>query len=320
MKRPGLRIHAPAILYFDCVRRCGSFREAARILNVASSAVNRQILKLEDELGTPLFERLPGGLQLTAAGEIFARHALTVIQDTERVKSQLDALQGLRSGHVELATVEGVTIDLLPVAIERMRELYPQVSVGVSIHGSTGIPETITSGNADLGLAFALQRNDGLHQLIRAHLHLGAIMRPDHPLAAAKKLSFATCAAYPLILAKPELSIHHLMGPALSQTRNWGRPIVETGSVELAKKLAMRGDGIAFQTRIGIEEELLSGKLVHIPLVQNQPIMSDLGLYIRAQRAMPVAVDAFAQILAKEIEQRSMAEQQNLDDPRPAND
>lgn len=316
MSRPKLRIHAPAIVYFDRVRRCGSFREAARTLNVASSAVNRQILKLEEEIGAPLFERLPGGLQLTAAGEIFARHVITVLQDTERVRSQLDALHGLRSGHVEIATIEGVTVDLLPVAIERMRKLYPKVSIGVSILGSTAIPEMIISGNADLGLAFALQRNDNLHQLIRSHLHLGAIMRPDHPLASQRKLRFATCAAYPLILAKPELSIAHLLGPAINQARDWSQAVVETGSVELAKKLALRNVGIAFQTRIGIEEELRRRTLVHIPLVHNQPIMSDLGLYIRAQRSLPVAVDAFAQILAEEIESRAEQEQNLLDDPQ----
>ncbi|PKM03292.1 MAG: LysR family transcriptional regulator, partial [Gammaproteobacteria bacterium HGW-Gammaproteobacteria-6] len=100
-----LRIHSPAIHYFDMVRRCQSIREASRRLNVASSAVNRQILKLEDEIGAPLFERLPGGLRLTAAGEIFARHVIVVLQDAERVRSELDALQGLRTGHVEIATV-----------------------------------------------------------------------------------------------------------------------------------------------------------------------------------------------------------------------
>ncbi|WP_257211646.1 LysR family transcriptional regulator, partial [Sphingobium sp. IP1] len=45
------------VVYFDAIRRAGSIREAARRLNVASSAVNRQLLKLEAELGTPLFER-----------------------------------------------------------------------------------------------------------------------------------------------------------------------------------------------------------------------------------------------------------------------
>ncbi|MFO5967001.1 LysR family transcriptional regulator, partial [Pseudomonas aeruginosa] len=95
-----LHIHAPAIHYFDMVRRCHSIREAARRLNVASSAVNRQILKLEDEIGAPLFDRLPGGLRLTGAGEIFARHVTVVLQDMERGRSGLDgaALQGVQCG------------------------------------------------------------------------------------------------------------------------------------------------------------------------------------------------------------------------------
>ena len=84
-----LRIHSPAIHYFDMVRRCNSIREAARRLNVASSAVNRQILKLEDEIGAPLFDRLPAGLRLTPAGEILTRHITVVLQDVERVRSEL---------------------------------------------------------------------------------------------------------------------------------------------------------------------------------------------------------------------------------------
>ncbi len=309
-----LRIHAPAIAYFDKVRRCGSFREAARSLNVASSAVNRQILKLEEELGAPLFERLPSGLRLTPAGEVFTRHVIAVMQDTERVSSELDALQGLRSGHVEITTVEGVTVDLLPVVIERMRNLYPNVSVGVSIMGSTAIPEQIVNGQADLGLAFALLRNNELHQLVRGRFHLGAIMPPDHPLASHQHLTFASCAAYPLILAKPDLSIAHLLQPAISQSKNWGRAVVETSSVELAKKLAMRGSGIAFQTRIGIEYELQRGELVHIPVMHNRPVMSDLGLYTRAGRSLPVAVDAFARMLVEEIASREQAERQTFGD------
>ena len=69
-----LKFHSVAVTYFDMVRRCESIREAARRLNVASSAVNRQILKLEDDIGAPLFDRLNSGLRLTPAGELFARH------------------------------------------------------------------------------------------------------------------------------------------------------------------------------------------------------------------------------------------------------
>src|ERR1700751_3311474 len=91
-----LRIHAAALLYFDAVRRAGSIREAARRLNVASSAVNRQILKLEAEIGAPLFDRFPDGIKLTWAGEAIARHVLVVLQDLDRARSDIEGLKGAR--------------------------------------------------------------------------------------------------------------------------------------------------------------------------------------------------------------------------------
>jgi DNA-binding transcriptional LysR family regulator len=82
-----MRIHSRAIMYFDMVRRCRSIREASRRLNVSASAVNRQLLYLEGEIGSPLFERLPTGMKLTPAGEVLARHSILVIQDAQRTAS-----------------------------------------------------------------------------------------------------------------------------------------------------------------------------------------------------------------------------------------
>jgi DNA-binding transcriptional LysR family regulator len=100
---------------------------------------------LKAEIGSPLFERLPAGLRLTAAGEVFARHVLVVLQDAARASSELDALQGLRTGHVEIATVSGVTVDLLPSVLEGMTARYPHITVGVTSLGSQAIPEAVTS-------------------------------------------------------------------------------------------------------------------------------------------------------------------------------
>ncbi len=50
-------LHSRMLRYLDEVARCGSIRQAAERLNVASSAINRQILALEAELGTPIFHR-----------------------------------------------------------------------------------------------------------------------------------------------------------------------------------------------------------------------------------------------------------------------
>lgn len=127
--------------------------------------MNRQLLKLEAELGMQLFDRLTGGLKLTHAGAAFARHAIDVLQDADRVRSELEAIQGLRSGHVEIAAVEALTSDLLPDVLARLRELYPRITVGVNILGSSAISHAVISGDVDGGIAFSIDRNVDLQQL-----------------------------------------------------------------------------------------------------------------------------------------------------------
>jgi DNA-binding transcriptional LysR family regulator len=302
-----LRIHAPAIYYFDMVRRCHSIREAARRLNVASSAVNRQILKLEDEMGATLFDRLPGGLRVTAAGEILTRHITLLLQDVERVRGELDGLHGVQTGHVEIATVEGAAVELLPAALKRMRERYPKVTIGVTVQGSQSIPSAVVNGQADLGLAFALPRGDEITQLCVGHFRLGALMTPSHVLAGESHVSYAQCCEHGVIQAKSELSVHHLIAP-LHKRAAPNKALLHSNSMELARQLARQQLGIAFQTRIGIEADLARGELLHIPLSDQGGIFSDLGVYARKDRDLPVAVQALAHLLGEEIALRERDE------------
>jgi DNA-binding transcriptional LysR family regulator len=303
-----MRVHAAAVLYFDAVRRAGSIREAARRLNVASSAVNRQILKLEQESGAQLFERLPNGLKLTAAGEALARHFIVVLQDLDRARSDIDSLRGGRAGHITVATVEGVCGSILPDVIDRMRGRAPRVTLGITTMGSFAIPHAVTQGDADIGLAFALRRSPDLQQVALGRFRLGAVVRPDHPLAKRKKVSLAACLDFPLILAAPELSINQLLEPALAHISRPPKPAVTANSIELMCELAARSDAIAFQTRVGLDRHLAGRRLVHVPLDANGPIWSDLGVYIRSRRTLPAATDSFVRLLAEELARREEAE------------
>ncbi|HET9205716.1 MAG TPA: LysR family transcriptional regulator, partial [Burkholderiaceae bacterium] len=74
-------MHASILKYFVEVARSGSIRKAAQNLYVASSAINRQIRKLEEELGTELFDRLPSGMRLNAAGERVLQHVRGTLHD-----------------------------------------------------------------------------------------------------------------------------------------------------------------------------------------------------------------------------------------------
>jgi DNA-binding transcriptional LysR family regulator len=79
--------------------------------------------------------------------------------------------------------------------------------------------------------------------------------------------------------------------------------------VEMMKQLVLRGMGVAFMTRVGIEQALQGGELVHIPLHhQRGPVFSELGLYARADTALPIAVEAAATLLATAMRNCEAAE------------
>lgn len=303
-----LRIHSSALRYFDAARRARSIREAARQLNVASSAVNRQIIKLEEEIGAPLFDRLPSGLVLTPIGEALARHIITVFQDLDRTGSVIADLQGTRAGHITVAVVESVASSILPNVIDQVRSRAPRVTFTIAVMGSFDIPDAVAKGEADVGVAFALRKSSDLHQVFLTQFRLGAVVKPDHPLARKKSVTLSSCLGFPLILATPDLSITNLLEPILSNGPSFLSPVITCGSIELMQELVSRGHGIAFQTRVGLERKLADGLLVHIPIEAKGPLWSDLGIYTRSGRLLPTTTDNFVQMLKTEIQSRQQAE------------
>src|ERR1700722_18053187 len=145
------KLRPPRLLtYVDAVARHGSIRKAADALNVASSALNRQILDLELDLGSSLFERLPRGVRLTAAGEVFLAYARQAISELKAVESQVEQLRGLVRGQVGIAAVESVAGELLPAAITRFQAEHPNVRFRVRIGVPDDLVATLIADQVDL--------------------------------------------------------------------------------------------------------------------------------------------------------------------------
>ena len=86
-------------------------------------------------------------------------------------------------------------------------------------------------------------------------------------------------------------------------------PAVHTSSIELMRELAERNVGVSFQTRIGTEHLLESGRVAFVPLEDGgAPVWADLGVYVRADRALPAFVDSFIQHLVRALKRRETLE------------
>src|SRR5919199_3279426 len=86
------------------VARRGSFSAAAEALSYTQSAVSQQVAALEREAGTTLVERSVRGIRLTEAGEALVRHADSILGRLAEAEAELEAIAGLRSGRLRLAS------------------------------------------------------------------------------------------------------------------------------------------------------------------------------------------------------------------------
>jgi DNA-binding transcriptional LysR family regulator len=126
-------LHNRLLTYIDEVARLGSIRAASRKLNVASSAINRQIIALETDLGTQIFERLPRRLRLTTAGEILVAHVRETLRGHERMTERINDMTGLRWGRITVATIGTIAAEVLPGVVTSFRARYPRSSVDVRL-------------------------------------------------------------------------------------------------------------------------------------------------------------------------------------------
>ena len=137
---------------FVALAETGNFRRAAERLHMAQPPLSGSIRKLEEELGSALFERAPTGVVLTAAGQAMlgaARQALLHAQQCRQAVQ--DAREG-EGGLLRLAFVGSATYALLPRLLPSLRQRYPQVTLELSEATSSEILDGLLSRRFDAGL------------------------------------------------------------------------------------------------------------------------------------------------------------------------
>jgi DNA-binding transcriptional LysR family regulator len=260
-------LHTRLLTYIDEVVRQGSIRRAADRLNVASSAISRQILTLEETLGVSLFDRSGRRLKPTAAGELLVNHVRETLKGMAVTRDQIEELKGLRRGAITIGLMSGLAANILPRAVTRFQENNPRVEVRLSLM-TTGdqILTGVERGELDLGIGFDFARHANIRVAYSASGRLGAVVSARHPLASCPELRLAQCMAYPLVLADQSTAIRPHIDDAFDRSQLKPGIMVETNSIEVMRQMAIVSQSVSFLTPFDIESEQRLGRLVHVPV------------------------------------------------------
>lgn len=139
-----------------------SFTRAAKHLYLSQPAISFQIKALEEELNVTLFQRNEKRITLTEAGQLLYPEAKKMLSNYNNIKSGLDALRGLKTGHLLIgaSTIPGEY--LLPRLIGQFRKKYPGVVVTLRIAGSGDVINWIKEREIDLGVVGKAQKTGNL--------------------------------------------------------------------------------------------------------------------------------------------------------------
>jgi DNA-binding transcriptional LysR family regulator len=281
-------LHARLLRYLDEVARCQSMRQAGERLNVAGSAINRQILALEESLGTKIFERHPHKVVLTAAGEVLIEHVRRTLRGMDHTVGQIEALKGLQWGEISVGISSGLAGTLMPLLVARVRHMFVNIKLTVRVMSATDIAAALAGDDLDLGLGFNLPIA-GLQVLARKSAPLGAVVAPRHPLSERSSVSIDECAAYPVCVARTPLTLRQCLETAFESASIPFRPAVETDSVELMRCMALEEPYVTFLTPFDTFRERRAGLLVHVPVRRVFATPEMLVLACRKKGSSPLA-------------------------------
>ena len=228
--------HLRIMRYVDEVARTGSIRKAAEHLNVTASAVNRRIMDLEEELGTPLFERRPRGVRLTAAGEVFVSYLRQQDGDVERMKSQIEDLKGMRRGTVRIACSQALALDFLPREIGEFRKQHPLVTFDVKVFDHEQAMAALADYEVDLVLVFRPPFLANFQPLMTLEQRIVVVMSSDHPLAGRPTVRLRDCAAYPVALPERSIGGRQLLDEVCARRGISFQIAAESNSFELLRE------------------------------------------------------------------------------------
>jgi DNA-binding transcriptional LysR family regulator len=252
---------------FDAVARRGSVRQAAESLHLTAAAVNQQILKLEALVGTPLFDRLPRGMQLTSAGEIMIAAVRRSQRDFDSALAQVEDLRALRRGHVNVGVSHSTAEYLLPEVIETVQRSHPGITFSVRSGNGEALLRWLVNGEIDVAYCLRRPPPPGVEE-VRAHpQQLGVVTAAGHPLTAgARRLRVRDCLDQPMVMLSPDMELRSMLDRIEPRLARLGRPLVETSSVPMVRRLVAGGLAVGFLIPENVTQEVEGCSLVWVPL------------------------------------------------------
>ncbi|WP_345817549.1 LysR family transcriptional regulator (plasmid) [Paraburkholderia sp. PREW-6R] len=290
------------IAYFFEAVRCGTIRAAADWLDVAPSAVSRQIALLEEELDAPLIERHARGVTPTEAGQFVIQYFREQRAHRDDLLSRLHDLRGLRTGRVSVVLGEGFVSDLLGGPMQHFCKLYPNIKVNLDLGSTNDVMTRISEDEGEIGLVYNPPAEPRIVSRASRRQPMMAIVGTKTARSIKRKsLTVQELASYPIAATHATYGTRQMLQAVEYAEKISLEPAVTTNSINIMKQFARSELGIVVLPAFAVTVELKAGELKAIPI--EHPILqnAEAHLVTRVGRTLSAASNKMLQMMASQM-------------------
>jgi DNA-binding transcriptional LysR family regulator len=266
------------------IAETGSFTACGRKLHVSQSAISRQILLLEEELGEPLFLRVGRQVRMTPAAEALVQLGQRVFNDVrDTVGRVTDRTRELR-GTLRLSGGMTVCLYVFPSLLKQLRKTHPKLEVRLIVATAGRSVEEIRAGHIDAGLlTLPVDEKDLVTRAVLRE-ELLVVTMPTHPLAKQKRVTPQELAGEPFVLFEAGSGTRRVIDRFFLSENIEPTIVMETENVEIIKAMVKTGLGIGIVPYMAIAREVRARQFFCARVEGHELIRETGWVYARANR------------------------------------
>ncbi len=286
--------------YLEAALRTGSFRQAAKELNISQPTITSQVQRLEEDLGVLLVTRGAKGVQPTYAAEQILPHVESAVQAERMLREEASAISGLQLGEVRLGTVPAGSQTILPSVVNKLLADYPSLRFNVDEGPSRMVVRGVLSSKFDVGLVTRLPgielvaAEDALLQYIDLIPGRIVLAVPEsHRLATVDRFHPSDLEGEPLIFPADSSIIKVAFDKLIEGVE--ARIVYSSPNAESVRAMVRAGVGISMANTL--VDSTVSGDGVALVPLNYEWAQAQTSAIVRKGEARSSAVQAFLKLL-----------------------
>jgi len=253
--------------YFCAVAETGSFSRAAEQSHVSQPSLSQQILKLEDELGARLFDRLGRSVRLTDLGKTFLPRARAVLRELEAARGDVVEQKDSVGGPVSVGVIPTVAPYFLPPLLTSFSRKFPQVRLTVVEEITPVLLERLRAGTVDLAVLALPLRGHEFETFPLLTERLFAALPKKHKLAARRTISLKDLRSQPFLLLRDGHCFRDTAVAACDRARLDPQIVFESGQFSSLLSMVGAGMGVSIVPAMATEK---SAPCRYVPIADSQ--------------------------------------------------